>query len=101
MWNYLCSLPPEHHSTANAEPDAGPDEIASDEMADRVEPCDDADVKSDPIEPHYEHEEYRNRPHSLSSHRHVLLHHLNPPNPPQHFCPKPPTPPPVIAATNP
>src|SRR5262249_18732371 len=32
-------------------------------MADRVEPCDDAYVKSEPIERHHEHEEYRNGPH--------------------------------------
>jgi len=62
---------------------------ASEQMADRVEPCDDADVKSDPIERHHEHEEYRDRPHFLSSHRHRVLHQRNPANVPQYVehCP--------------
>src|SRR5262249_22978771 len=58
--------PPEQHPTSNTKPERSPDEIASEEMADRVEPCDDADVKRAPIERHHEHEEYRYRPHFLS-----------------------------------
>ena len=36
---------------------------ASEQMADRVEPCNDADVKSAPIERHHEHEKNHYGPH--------------------------------------
>ena len=63
MRDYLCALPPKQHPAPNAEPDGASGKIASEQMAKRVEPCDDADVKSDLIERHHEHEEYRYRPH--------------------------------------
>src|SRR5262249_58087144 len=55
-----CALPPEHHSTANAGPDGASDEIASEQMANRVEPCNDGEVKRTQIEQHHGAEYYRN-----------------------------------------
>src|SRR6516225_12138252 len=63
MWDYFCTLPPEHHSTANAEPDSSSGEMASEQMNNRLEPRGNGEAKGEPIEQHHEHEEYRYRPH--------------------------------------
>src|SRR5262245_19248390 len=55
--------PPKKHPHSDVKPECTSDEIAFEEMADRVEPCDGADVKSTPIERHHEHEKNHYRPH--------------------------------------
>ena len=48
--------PPKQHSTPNAEPDAGPGEIADAQMGDRLEPRPDGEAKGEPEEQHHGNE---------------------------------------------
>jgi hypothetical protein len=56
----IFTLPPTQHSKPNAGPNAGPDEIAFEQMADRVEPRHHREVNGAQIEPYDSNENYRN-----------------------------------------
>src|SRR6516164_3534649 len=89
MWDYLCSLPPSQHSKSKAGPNACPDEVTFTQAEQGIHPKPNRAHEGEPIEPHHEHEEYRNGPHSLSSHRHVVLHQRKPANSPQYVWQEP------------
>jgi hypothetical protein len=65
--------PPKQHSRPNTEPSGGSGEIAQAQMADRVEPCGNGEVKRAQIEQHHGAEYYRNELPHFPSQKFSLL----------------------------
>jgi hypothetical protein len=55
--------PPEQHSIANTEPDAGPNELELEQAEDHLKPCPNREHESEPVEQNHSYKEYRNGHH--------------------------------------